>query len=207
MTSGVICIALNKKAAQIASNAFEARTAKKFYLALLHGHIDEPHLIINKAIGIDIREKKGNHKMCVSDSIFCEKPKKSYTILMVLERGFRNGKPATKVLLCPSTGRRHQLRVHCSYIGHTVIGDYTYSERKDIEPYRTFLHSFRLIINNDIENLDIRSMDPFVASDPRNQWSPTNIARILDENVFSDISKLMQLNTTLKIYFNLFYSI
>lgn len=50
-------------------------------------------------------------------------------------------------------------------------------------------------------------MDPFVASDPRNQWSPTNIARILDENVFSDISKLMQLNTTLKIYFNLFYSI
>ncbi|XP_026299116.1 RNA pseudouridylate synthase domain-containing protein 1-like [Apis mellifera] len=201
VTSGVICIALNKKAAQIASNAFEARTAKKFYLALLHGHIDEPHLIINKAIGIDIREKKGNHKMCVSDSIFCEKPKKSYTILMVLERGFRNGKPATKVLLCPSTGRRHQLRVHCSYIGHTVIGDYTYSERKDIEPYRTFLHSFRLIINNDIENLDIRSMDPFVASDPRNQWSPTNIARILDENVFSDISKLMQLNTTLKIYF------
>lgn len=64
-----------------------------------------------------------------------------------------------------------------------------------------------MIINNDIENLDIRSMDPFVASDPRNQWSPTNIARILDENVFSDISKLMQLNTTLKIYFNLFYSI
>lgn len=51
MTSGVICIALNKKAAQIASNAFEARTAKKFYLALLHGHINEPYLIINKAIG------------------------------------------------------------------------------------------------------------------------------------------------------------
>lgn len=155
MTSGVICIALNKKAAQIASNAFEARTAKKFYLALLHGHIDEPYLIINKAIGIDIREKKGNHKMCVSDSIFCEKPKKSYTILMVLERGFRNGKPATKVLLCPSTGRRHQLRVHCSYIGHTVIGDYTYSERKDIEPYRTFLHSFRyyIYIKKDIKKM------------------------------------------------------
>lgn len=95
--------------------------------------------------------------MCVSDSIFCEKPKKSYTILMVLERGFRNGKPATKVLLCPSTGRRHQLRVHCSYIGHTVIGDYTYSERKDIEPYRTFLHSFRYYIYIYIEK-DIKKM-------------------------------------------------
>ncbi|XP_043592330.1 RNA pseudouridylate synthase domain-containing protein 1-like isoform X1 [Bombus pyrosoma] len=194
VTSGVICIALNKKAARAASNVFEARAAKKFYLALLHGHINEPYLIIDKAIGIDAREKKGNHKMCTSDNLFCEKPKESYTILIVLERGFRNGKPATKVLLCPGTGRRHQLRVHCSYIGHTVIGDYTYSERKDIEPYRTFLHSFRLILNNEMENLDIRSTDPFVASDPRNQWSPTNIARILDEDIFYDIYNLLQTN-------------
>ncbi|XP_068967757.1 RNA pseudouridylate synthase domain-containing protein 1-like isoform X2 [Bombus flavifrons] len=161
VTSGVICIALNKKAARAASNVFEARTAKKFYLALLHGHINEPYLIIDKAIGIDAREKKGNHKMCTSDNLFC---------------------------------RRHQLRVHCSYIGHTVIGDYTYSERKDIEPYRTFLHSFRLILNNEMENLDVRSTDPFVASDPRNQWSPTNIARILDEDIFYDIYNLLQSN-------------
>nr|XP_012149235.1 PREDICTED: RNA pseudouridylate synthase domain-containing protein 1-like isoform X2 [Megachile rotundata] len=213
-TSGVICIALNKKAARAASNAFETRTAKKFYLALLHGHINESYIIIDKAIGIDIREKKGNHKMCVSGNAFCEKPRKSYTVLVVLERGFRNGKPATKVLLCPATGRRHQLRVHCSHIGHTVIGDYTYSERKDIEPYRTFLHSFRyvctyrlyirsyyqfiflylsrLILSNQIENLDVKSTDPFQASDPRNQWLPTNIARVLDENIFSDIDDLMQ---------------
>ncbi|XP_078040065.1 RNA pseudouridylate synthase domain-containing protein 1 isoform X1 [Augochlora pura] len=192
VTSGVICVALNKKAARAASNAFETRTAKKFYLALLHGHINEPHLIIDKAIGVDIREKMGNHKMCINDSDYCEKPRKSCTILIVLERGFRNGKPATKVLLCPETGRRHQLRVHCSYIGHTVIGDYTYSERKDIEPYRTFLHSFRLILNNDVENLDVKSRDPFQASDSRNQWSPTNVARVLDESIFFEIHNLMQ---------------
>ncbi|XP_076280913.1 RNA pseudouridylate synthase domain-containing protein 1 [Lasioglossum baleicum] len=192
VTSGVICIALNKKAARAASNAFETRTAKKFYLALLHGHINEPHLVIDKAIGIDIREKMGNHRMCVNDNDHCEKPRKSCTILVVLERGFRNGKPATKVLLCPETGRRHQLRVHCSYIGHTVIGDYTYSERKDVEPYRTFLHSFRLILNNDVESLDVKSTDPFQASDPRNQWSPTNVARVLDESIFCEIHNLMQ---------------
>ncbi|XP_031847920.1 RNA pseudouridylate synthase domain-containing protein 1 isoform X2 [Nomia melanderi] len=191
-TSGIICIALNKKAARAASNAFETRRVKKFYLALLHGHVNEPYLVIDKPIGIDVREKMGNHKMCINDNDFCEKPRKSYTILVVLEHGFRNGKPATKVLLCPETGRRHQLRVHCSYIGHTVIGDYTYSERKDVEPYRTFLHSFRLILNNDVENLDIKSIDPFQASDPRNQWSPTNIARVLDENIFFEIYNLMQ---------------
>ncbi|XP_054014308.1 RNA pseudouridylate synthase domain-containing protein 1-like isoform X2 [Hylaeus anthracinus] len=162
-TSGVICIALNKKAARAASSAFEARTAKKFYLALLHGHINEPYLIIDKAIGIDVREKTGNHKMCISDNIFCEKPRKSYTVLVVLEQGLRNGKPATKVLLCPGTGRRHQLRVHCSHIGHTVVGDYTYSERKDVEPYRTFLHSFRCKKYRSISSL--RSKKPVVTNE------------------------------------------
>lgn len=45
-----------------------------------------------------------------------------------------------------------------------------------------------------MENLDVRSTDPFVASDPRNQWSPTNIARILDEDIFYDIYNLLQSN-------------
>ena len=66
--------------------------------------------------------------MCTSDSIFCEKPRNSYTVLVVLEHGFLKSKPATKILLAPGTGRRHQLRVHCHHIGHTVIGDYTYSD-------------------------------------------------------------------------------
>lgn len=81
--------------------------------------------------------------MCTNDSIFCEKPRNSYTVLVVLEHGFWKTKPATKILLAPSTGRRHQLRVHCHYIGHTVIGDYTYSDGKDIQPHRTYLHSLR----------------------------------------------------------------
>lgn len=63
--------------------------------------------------------------------------------LLVLERGIYGSYPATKVLLRPFTGRRHQLRVHCSIIGHTIIGDYTYSNKHDVLPPRMFLHSFR----------------------------------------------------------------
>ena len=81
--------------------------------------------------------------MCTSDSIFCQKPRNSSTGLLVLELGFIDNKPATKILLYPKTGRRHQLRVHCLYIGHTIIGDYTYSGKKDTAPYRTFLHALR----------------------------------------------------------------
>lgn len=192
VTSGVICIALNKQAARAASIAFETRTAKKFYLALVHGCINEPYIIIDKAIGHDVREKEGNHKMCTSDNVYCEKPRRSITVLVALEHGFRKDTPATKVLLCPGTGRRHQLRVHCRCIGHTIIGDYTYSEGQDVQPHRTFLHSFRLILNNAIENLDVKCADPFSASDPKNQWIPTNVIRSLDENIFSEIYKLMK---------------
>ncbi|XP_012221733.1 RNA pseudouridylate synthase domain-containing protein 1-like [Linepithema humile] len=185
-TSGVMCIALNKKAARAASSAFENKKVQKFYVALVHGHIHKSHIIINKPIGDDIREKNGNHKMCTSDSIYCEKPRKSYTVLIVLEHGLWKGKPVTKVLLVPGTGRRHQLRVHCHYIGHTIIGDYTYSGGKDTEPRRTYLHSLRLILNCDIENINVKTADPFEASILSN-YKVTNIAKILDENIFYDI--------------------
>ncbi|XP_015598170.1 RNA pseudouridylate synthase domain-containing protein 1 [Cephus cinctus] len=192
VTSGVICLALNKKAARAAANAFANRKVKKYYLALVHGHIQSPYIIIDKAIGMDIREKDGNHKICTIDSVYCEKPRESYTTLLVLERGFRDNKPATKVLLYPETGRRHQLRVHCAYIGHTIIGDYTYSEKQDIEPYRTFLHSFRLILKTSLEDLDVRTSDPFVTSNSRNCWRPTEFVRVLDENTFSDVGLLIR---------------
>ncbi|KAK2587481.1 hypothetical protein KPH14_003185 [Odynerus spinipes] len=165
-TSGIICIALNKRSARAASSAFENRKVKKYYLALLHGHVNDSFIIIDKPIGDDIREKDGNKKMCTSDSFFCIKPRKSCTVLLVLEYGFRKG--------------------------HTIIGDYTYSERQDVEPHRTFLHSFRLILKNDVENLDIRTADPFLSADPENKWQPTNIVRTLDENIFSEIHELAQ---------------
>ncbi|XP_046744066.1 RNA pseudouridylate synthase domain-containing protein 1-like [Diprion similis] len=190
-TSGVICLALNKQAAKAATTAFENRKAKKYYLALVHGHINKTHVIISEPIGEDIREKNGNHRMCTGGSAFCERPRDSCTALLVLERGTRNGKPATKVLLCPKTGRRHQLRVHCSHIGHTIIGDYTYSERQDTEPHRTFLHSYRLILQNDVENLDVSTADPFSSSEPMNQWIPIHSLHVLDSSVFAAVDELM----------------
>lgn len=92
---------------------------------------------------MDSREVDGNRKMCTNDDEYCIDPRKSCTTLMVLEKGYHNGKAATKILLYPTTGRRHQLRVHCVHIGHVIVGDYTYSGKTDVEPYRTFLHALR----------------------------------------------------------------
>ncbi|KAK0161306.1 hypothetical protein PV327_009790 [Microctonus hyperodae] len=191
-TSGVICVALNKNSARAASLAFEKRQAKKYYLAFVHGHIKESFLIINKAIGNDKNELLGNRKMCTSDDVnCCDKPRCSSTAILVLERGLRDGKPATKILLRPGTGRRHQLRVHCYHIGHTIIGDYTYSNRQDVEPHRTFLHSLRLILENDLEKLDIITPDPFDTTDIMNKWKPITICQELNERTFQTIDQLI----------------
>ena len=72
------------------------------------------------------------------------------------------------------SGRTHQLRVHCGSIGHLIVGDYTYSCRKDIYPYRMMLHAYRLILPMKHEHIDITSSDPFVPEiDPK--WQPREI--------------------------------
>lgn len=96
-------------------------------------------------IGECSSEKNGNHKMCVEDDNECLAPRSAFTRLIVLERGLFAAYPASKVLLRPVTGRRHQLRVHCHHLGHTIVGDYTYSSGRDVDPDRTFLHALRLL--------------------------------------------------------------
>uniref|UniRef100_A0A146LKN6 RNA pseudouridylate synthase domain-containing protein 1 n=1 Tax=Lygus hesperus TaxID=30085 RepID=A0A146LKN6_LYGHE len=162
VTSGVIVVGLSKKASSAAAAAFENRLASKFYVALLRGHVSAELLEINLPIGELKSEMTGSHRMTVvNDQGTCVNPRPATTRLLVLERGIYGGYPATKVILKPITGRRHQLRVHCAHIGHTIVGDFTYSCRKDINPERTFLHALRLTLPNLVESLDIQTSDPF----------------------------------------------
>ena len=57
-----------------------------------------------------------------------------------------SGCPASKVLLQAVTGRRHQLRAHTHALGHTIVGDYTYSRGTDTSPYRMMLHAYHISI-------------------------------------------------------------
>ncbi len=54
--------------------------------------------------------------------------KTSITEVYILDHIMYKGQPVTKVLMKPSTGRRHQLRIHSLCLGHPIVGDYTYNE-------------------------------------------------------------------------------
>ncbi|KAM9013348.1 RNA pseudouridylate synthase domain-containing protein 1 isoform 2-T3 [Ara ararauna] len=189
-TSGALCVALNKAAAGSAYKCFKDRLVTKAYLALVRGHVSQSRMTIRYAIGKNTTEGM-THMMCIDGTEGCENPKPCQTELIVLEHGSYSGDPVTKVLLQPLTGRTHQLRVHCSAIGHPIVGDFTYSHRKDSSPYRMMLHAYYLRIPTGKELIEVCAPDPFITAMDSN-WVPQSIAHRLDDTIQELKDKVMQ---------------
>ncbi|XP_053299270.1 RNA pseudouridylate synthase domain-containing protein 1 [Pleuronectes platessa] len=180
-TSGALCVALNKAAAGRAYRCFKDRTVTKAYLALVRGYVEEQTQTLDFSIGKNSSEGK-THMMCIEGTEGCENPKPCQTGLTVLEYGLYDGDPVTKVLLQPLTGRTHQLRVHCSAIGHPIVGDFTYSSGADDSPYRMMLHAHLLHIPLEPQPLLVSAGDPFLpAVDPK--WLPERTLRTVEATV------------------------
>eukprot|EP01133_Synstelium_polycarpum_P017186 gene17186-20477_t len=124
-TSGIVLTATNKKATGRAGDLFQSRETVKQYLAIVWGHVDHPcdkDLVIDAPIADD-KQDVNSFKMCIGT---VHNPgRHSKTICRVLAHSTYNGRPVTKMLLFPHTGRRHQLRVHLHSIGHTIILEYS----------------------------------------------------------------------------------
>ena len=78
--------------------------------------------------------------------------------------------PSRLIVFYFTAGRTHQLRVHCLYIGHRIVGDYMYSNRTDVSPYRMMLHAYRLIIPMSHCTIDVTAPDPFTP-DTDSKWT------------------------------------
>ncbi|POI29962.1 hypothetical protein CIB84_006289 [Bambusicola thoracicus] len=147
----------------------------------VRGHVDQSRITIHYAIGKNTAEGM-THMMCIESTEGCENPKPCQSELIVLEHGSYSGDPVTKVLLQPLTGRTHQLRVHCSAIGHPIVGDFTYSHKKDSGPYRMMLHAYYLRIPTSKELIEVCAPDPFVTAMDGN-WVPQRTVHRLDETI------------------------
>lgn len=99
-------------------------------MALCWGVIEEDSGDIIVPIGRDPKDRK---KMTVTD----KNSKEAITHFRVLER-YQN---ATKIELNLETGRTHQIRVHMNYIGHPIINDKVYGNRKLFDQTGQCLHA------------------------------------------------------------------
>ena len=117
-TSGIVVVAKNKESQKFLENEFKKHFVEKTYHAILKGHVYDDKDIINKPIGKDKREPNKRKILSIQSG-----GQKAITEYKVLKRKNNH----TLILLKPKTGRTHQLRVHCAYIGHPIIGDRIYS--------------------------------------------------------------------------------
>ncbi len=128
-TTGVMLLAKSELALWRLGRQFELRRIHKVYMAIVHGHMELDEDVIDLPIGQHprIREKYAVDRR--TGRPFAATSKSAVTHYIVRERlgGGATGKPPfTLVELRPQTGRTHQLRVHCSYLGHPMVGDSLY---------------------------------------------------------------------------------
>lgn len=135
MTSGVILVAKNYRAKKFLSEQFRLRNIEKHYWAILEGHFPKSKKLIESRISLSNTSKDFR--------VYCDdKGKYAKTLVLSVEHLFcSRNKPITKILLFPKTGRKHQLRVQCSSLGHPILGDTIYGSNFKV---RLLLHAFSI---------------------------------------------------------------
>ena len=134
-TSGLLVVAKNDKAHLSLSKQIEEKTCKRTYLALLEGNLKTDSGTVTTYIG---RSPQDRVKMAVVPS---DKGKIAITDYCVEKR--YDGYTLCRFDL--KTGRTHQIRVHCKYLGHPIVGDKVYGIKKQkFKLDGQLLHAFRL---------------------------------------------------------------
>ena len=132
-TSGLLVVAKNDAAHLSLSEQIKNKTCHRIYLALLEGTVKQNDGIIDTFIG---RSDKNRTMMAVKDS-----GRRAVTHFKVLKRY----KEFTFAEFKLETGRTHQIRVHCKYIGHPIVGDPVYGyEKQKFKLNGQLLHAWKL---------------------------------------------------------------
>jgi 23S rRNA pseudouridine1911/1915/1917 synthase len=118
-TTGAMVVAKSRPVLDHLSRQFRERAVKKTYLALVHGVVASESGILSLPIG---RHPSDRKKMSAGGS----KGREAETIWRATVRYVS----ATLLELEPRTGRTHQIRVHCTSMGHPIIGDAVYTYGK-----------------------------------------------------------------------------
>lgn len=144
-TSGVIVLSKTRGAANILESFFRMRQVKKRYVALVNGNVRKTRGVINMEIEKE-NTRSGVTRYRANRGV---ESKIAHTEYKVIER-----LPKASLLRVELvTGRTHQIRVHFSAIGHSVLGDGEYGNkgvnrklRENLGLRRIFLHAEELTI-------------------------------------------------------------
>jgi len=141
-TSGVLVIAKRRAVAAKLGRAFQTRSVRKIYWALVHGVPKPPQGKIEVALvkaagpeGDRVRKARAGEQ---------DRAQSAVTHYAVIDRA---GQTVALVSLKPVTGRQHQLRAHMAILGYPILGDEKYPSRSELPEgieKRLHLHARRI---------------------------------------------------------------
>lgn len=139
-TTGCLIIAKTPVSHLSLQRAFQLRTVRKTYLAIVYGVPSPRKALINAPVGRHVSRRT---TMSVTAASSSREARTAYDT-------FASSHGASLLSCDLQTGRTHQIRVHLSSVGHPVLGDQTYgngnaaslAERHGIS--RLCLHAWKL---------------------------------------------------------------
>ena len=131
-TSGLMIVAKSVRVHRVLADHFKRKLVEKRYIALVEGLVRDEEGVIESPIGryADLKLWNVKHDGKHAKTRVWERARHADSTLVELE---------------PVTGRTNQLRIHCSCVGHPIVGD----EQRNGRPYeRLCLHAWRLGLNH-----------------------------------------------------------
>lgn len=165
-TSGVVVIALRRKAERELKRQFAERLVKKRYLAVVAGQPAASQGSIDLPLAVDT-DHAPRQKVCSKTG---KAALTHYRVLQPLAT-------ASLLELRPVTGRSHQLRVHMLALGHPILGDAFYaSPHVQAAAPRLLLHAASLQLQHPYsgKTLEFNADTDFVAANGSLSWPTDN---------------------------------
>ncbi|HET9843835.1 MAG TPA: RluA family pseudouridine synthase [Gammaproteobacteria bacterium] len=140
-TSGCLLIAKTRKSLLHLHKLLREETLTKIYYALVVGKWRGPKKVV---MPLNKNQLKSGERVVKVDS----EGKEASTKFKIL----RQFEDCTLLEAMPITGRTHQIRVHAAFMGHPIIGDDKYGDKKINKEFsqrgiqRLFLHAYSITI-------------------------------------------------------------
>ena len=132
-TSGLVLIAKNREAARRFGKAMERQQIKKEYLAIVHGWPEWETTIVDAPLAR--QGEFGASAIWLKQAIH-ERGAFAQTEFRAESRFVRENEEREArfsiVRAIPRTGRTHQIRVHLTHLGHSIVGDKIYGPNEEL---------------------------------------------------------------------------